>query len=67
MAMCNVHFLEVSAPSSNNTKKRPSSLAVSQGMNCLRNGRQSSSEEEEFNFYTDTVQVKKTECTWLGE
>jgi len=51
------------SPHDKSDKKRPSTLPVSASANEKR---MSSSDEDEFDFITDTVEVHKTECAWLG-
>jgi len=50
-------------PHEKSSKKRPSTLSVPVPSSEKK---ASSSDEEEFNFFTDTVQLNKTDCLWLG-
>jgi len=52
----------------NNPRKRPSSLSINSADSAIpkQSKQDSSSDEEDYSFFTDTVHLKKTECTWLG-
>lgn len=52
----------------NRKKKRKEKAlkALEQGTQSKKAAKESSSDEEEYSFFTDSVQVNKTDCLWLG-